>query len=86
MAFEGLRWFDLMRWGDVVPALQKQIGTPISNLGKNLTMKEFGGGFAKRYQETGGFWPIPESQLDLSNGVLTQNKGWGTPESEFLGW
>ena len=49
-------------------------------------MKEFGGGFAKRYQETGGFWPIPKSQLDLSNGVLTQNKGWGTPESEFLGW
>ena len=86
LAFEGLRWFDLMRWGDVVPALQKQIGTPISNLGKNLTMKEFGGGFAKRYQETGGFWPIPKSQLDLSNGVLTQNKGWGTPESEFLGW
>lgn len=86
LAFEGLRWFDLMRWGDVVPALQKQIGTPISNLGKNLTMKEFGGGFAKRYQETGGFWPIPESQLDLSNGVLTQNKGWGTLESEFLGW
>lgn len=86
LAFEGLRWFDLMRWGDVVPALQKQIGTPISNLGKDLTMKEFGGGFAKRYQETGGFWPIPKSQLDLSNGVLTQNKGWGTPESEFLGW
>lgn len=86
LAFEGLRWFDLMRWGEVVPALQKQIGTPISNLGKDLTMKEFGGGFAKRYQETGGFWPIPKSQLDLSNGVLTQNKGWGTPDAEFLGW
>lgn len=86
LAFEGLRWFDLMRWGDVVPALQKQIGQPINNLGVETTMKEFGGGFAKRYQETGGFWPIPKAEIDLSDGVLTQNKGWGTADAEFLGW
>lgn len=35
LAFEGIRWFDLMRWNDVVPALQKQIGVKINNLGKN---------------------------------------------------
>lgn len=86
LAFEGIRWFDLMRWNDVVPALQKQIGVKINNLGTETTMQEFGGGFAKRYQETGGFWPIPKAQLDLSNGVLTQNPGWGTADAEFLGW
>ena len=75
-----------MRWGDVVTALQKQVGTPISNLGTATTMKEFGGGFAKRYEETGGFWPIPKAQLDLSDGVLVQNKGWDNTDSEFLGW
>ena len=87
LAFEGLRWYDLMRWGDVVPALQKQIGTAISNLGQPATMKEFGGGFAKRYEDTGGFWPIPKAQIDLANGVLTQNKGWEDDNvAEYRGW
>lgn len=86
LAFEGLRWFDLMRWGDVVSALTKQVGVNIINGGKETVMKEFGGGFAKRYEETGGFWPIPKAQIDLSNGMLTQNAGWGTSESEYPGW
>lgn len=88
LAFEGLRWYDLMRWGDVVSALQKQVGTEISNLGQPTTMKEFGGGFAKRYEETGGFWPIPKAQLDLSGGVLTQNPGWDDTanDAEYRGW
>lgn len=86
LAFEGLRWFDLMRWGDVVDALNKQIGVAIINGGTETTMKEFGGGFAARYKETGGFWMIPKAQIDLSNGTLTQNAGWGTSESEYPGW
>lgn len=86
LAFEGIRWFDLMRWGDVKTALQKQIGTSISNLGQTTTVKEFNGGFSKRYEETGGFWPIPKAQIDLSDGVLKQNKGWDTTDSEYLGW
>ena len=27
-------------------------------------------------KETGGFLPIPQTQIDLSGGVLTQNAGW----------
>ena len=50
-------------------------------------MKEFGGGFAKRYEDTGGFWPIPKAQIDLANGVLTQNKGWEDDNvAEYRGW
>jgi len=49
-------------------------------------MKAFGGGYKARYEATGGFWPIPQSQIQLSDGVLTQNKGWGTPDAEFMGW
>ena len=86
LAFEGLRWFDLMRWGDVETQLERQIGVKIINAGKETTMQSFGGGITKRYQETGGFWPIPKAQMDLSDGVLVQNKGWGTTEAEFLGW
>lgn len=86
LAFEGLRYFDLMRWGDAATQLAKQEGVAIKNRGVDAVMRGFGGGYKARYEATGGFWPIPESQIQLSDGVLTQNKGWGTPDAEFPGW
>ncbi|WP_418894106.1 RagB/SusD family nutrient uptake outer membrane protein [Limibacterium fermenti] len=86
LAFEGLRYFDLMRWGDAAVELGEQEGVAIKNRGVNATMRAFGGGYKARYEATGGFWPIPQSQIELSNGVLTQNKGWGTADAEFPGW
>jgi hypothetical protein len=86
LAFEGLRYFDLMRWGDAATQLAKQEGVAIKNRGVDAVMKAFGGGYKARYEATGGFWPIPQSQVELSDGVLTQNKGWGTPDAEFTGW
>lgn len=86
LAFEGLRYFDLMRWGDAAEQLAKQEGVAIKNRGVDAVMRGFGGGYKARYEATGGFWPIPQSQVDLSDGVLTQNAGWGTPAAEFPGW
>jgi len=86
LAFEGLRYFDLMRWGDAADALAAQEGVAIKNKGIDTQMKGFGGGYRARYEATGGFWPIPESQILLSEGVLVQNAGWGTPAAEFTGW
>lgn len=86
LAFEGLRYFDLMRWGDAATQLAKQEGVAIKNRGVDAVMRSFGGGYKARYEATGGFWPIPHSQVELSDGVLTQNKGWGTPDAEFPGW
>lgn len=86
LAFEGLRYFDLMRWGDAANALAAQEGVAIKNKGIDTQMKGFGGGYKARYEATGGFWPIPESQILLSEGVLVQNAGWGTPAAEFTGW
>ncbi|HAX95319.1 MAG TPA: RagB/SusD family nutrient uptake outer membrane protein [Prolixibacteraceae bacterium] len=86
LAFEGLRYFDLMRWGDAATQLAKQEGVAIKNRGVDAVMKAFGGGYKARYEATGGFWPIPQSQIELSDGVLIQNKGWGTPDAEFTGW
>ncbi|QZE15090.1 RagB/SusD family nutrient uptake outer membrane protein [Halosquirtibacter laminarini] len=71
-AFEGIRWFDLVRWGDVEKAganyFQRNI--PISNMGVesvyNVTYRP----------ETKGLLPIPESEIRLSNGVYKQNPGW----------
>lgn len=86
LAFEGLRWFDLMRWHDAADALESQVGSPIISMEKPATMKDFGVGYRKRYEQTGGFWQIPRTQIDLSNGVLTQNPGWDTEDCEYWGW
>ncbi|SFK42269.1 SusD family protein [Porphyromonadaceae bacterium KH3CP3RA] len=86
LAFEGLRYFDLMRWGDAATQLARQEGVAIKNRGVDAVMRAFGGGYQARYEATGGFWPIPDSQIQLSDGVLVQNEGWGTTAAEFIGW
>lgn len=86
LSFEGLRYFDIMRWGDAADLLAKQEGVAIKNRGIDTSMKRFSTGYKARYEATGGFWPIPESQVNLSAGVLKQNKGWGTPDADYIGW
>lgn len=86
LAFEGLRYFDLMRWHEAADALASQEGVAIKNKNVDTQMKGFGGGYRARYEATGGFWAIPTSQIALSNGVLTQNKGWGSSIDEYTGW
>lgn len=86
LSFEGLRYFDLMRWHDAADALASQEGVAIKNKNVDTQMRGFGGGYRARYEATGGFWAIPTSQIALSNGVLTQNKGWGEAAHEYTGW
>jgi hypothetical protein len=86
LAFEGRRWADIRRWGDAAALLAKQQGVAIYNRGLPDVMKAFGGGYAKRYEETKGFFPLPVSEIDLSEGVLTQTNGWGSAAAEFPGW
>jgi hypothetical protein len=42
-------------------------------------------GWAKRYADTKGFLPKPQSQINLMNGALTQNPGWdaNTPSKDW---
>ncbi len=87
LAFEGVRWNDIRRWGIAATELEKQIGQPIYTKGNDDISKGFGGGYAARYAATnGGFFPIPDAQILLSDGVLEQNAGWGTPAAEYTGW
>ncbi|MGN0002251.1 MAG: RagB/SusD family nutrient uptake outer membrane protein [Sphingobacterium composti] len=86
LSFEGLRYFDLMRWHDAADALASQEGVAIKNKNVDTQMRGFGGGYRARYEATGGFWAIPTSQIALSNGVLKQNKGWGEAAHEYTGW
>ncbi|UMB52552.1 RagB/SusD family nutrient uptake outer membrane protein [Lutibacter sp. A64] len=68
LAFEGLRWFDLVRWGDVETAFNGTID--VTNSGIPAT-------YSVNYRsETKGLVPIPETEVRLSNGVYQQNPGW----------
>lgn len=67
-AFEALRYFDLVRWGDLVTAFSGQ--TNVKNSGIDAT-------YSVQYRpETKGLLPIPESEIRLSNGIYQQNPGW----------
>ncbi|TRZ45079.1 RagB/SusD family nutrient uptake outer membrane protein [Robertkochia solimangrovi] len=67
-AFEGLRWFDLVRWGDVNNAFGDQIN--VRNSGVDAV-------YSVQYRpETKGLVPVPESEIRLSNGAYEQNPGW----------
>lgn len=67
-AFEALRWFDLVRWGDLNSAFGAQI--EVQNSGIDAT-------YSVQYRsETKGLVPIPESEIRLSGGIYEQNPGW----------
>ena len=85
LACEGIRWSDIRRWHIAEEALQRQVGKKIWNRGVQMTMKDQGDGYAKRYRDTKGFQRRSQSEIDLSGGVLKQNEGWG-PEHLYTSW
>lgn len=84
LAFEGLRYYDLLRWygpeqaGHIID--ENSNGVKVFNAKVPMTVEI---NMAKRMKETGGFNQIPKSQVDLSNGVLKQNPGWDLPDILF---
>lgn len=67
-AFEGLRWFDLVRWGDVETAFSDNI--KVMNSGIETVYK------VTYRPETKGLVPVPETEIRLSAGIYEQNPGW----------
>ena len=87
-AFEGIRWGDMRRYGKeyCIKALEGQLGQKIYNLGKETVMKDQGVGYRARYEATYGFRPYPQTEISLSNGVLTQRPGWDASSALFTSW
>ncbi len=70
-AFEGLRWFDLVRWGDV------ETSNNFYSIEVDVVNSGIPGKYSVSYRpETKGLEPIPESEVRLSNGAYEQNPGW----------
>ena len=71
-AFEGLRWFDLVRWGDVENPAKNYYSVPCNVMNSGVA-----GVYTNTYPiAIKGLVPIPESEVRLSNGVYIQNPGW----------
>ena len=85
LMFEGMRFNDLRRWypekaGEIIQ--KNQDGGYIEFKGVPTTYQELPGrSFAQRYALTRGFWMIPQEQIGLQEGMLTQNKGFGDQDN-----
>ena len=86
-ALEGLRFNDLRRWSGInsgesslaAKALQAQRGKQIVCLGQKAnkrTHEHMTCSWSKRYADTNGFLPKPQTQINLMSGKLVQNPGW----------
>jgi hypothetical protein len=74
LAFEGLRYYDLLRWGIAGEALAAQNGVSVLNSNIPATMEL--GDQAAKITATGGFMPIPVAEIELAKGQLVQTPGW----------
>jgi hypothetical protein len=63
--FEGIRWFDLTRWGILDAAI----------MAKTLEMQTVAPGETTVHGVPSNLFPVPQSELDI-NPNLTQNPGW----------
>jgi hypothetical protein len=88
LAFESVRWWDLLRWSgpsleEAGNVLNKQKGFTLINAGIETPMVNFD--YKARLQKMQGYWPIPQTEIDLSGGIITQNPGWES-DALFTSW
>lgn len=74
LCFEGLRKFDLVRWGIYVQEMNNAARKADTD-SRAGTAREKMTDVAKRITERYVYFPIPQSELQL-NKLMTQNKGW----------
>ena len=95
-AFEGLRFYDLQRWRITKQTLlANRANIPIWNEGNpyiygdvtpgkvDVYMKYGLADIGVRLDATGGLFPVPQKQINLSGGSLIQTPGWG-PNDDCL--
>ncbi len=73
-AYEGVRWFDLVRWGDIMSSNNSDT---YFDRDVDVHNNKVEGIYNMSYPtEKKGLILIPESEVALSNGAYTQNPGW----------
>lgn len=78
LAQEGLRFADIRRWNILLDVMNKPI--------EGIEYRDFSSGTPKHtvlipaerdaYTARDFWWPIPQAEIDLNPGRITQNEGW----------
>lgn len=78
LADEGLRFFDIRRWKILLDVMNQPV--------EGIEYRDFSGGTPVRkvyspadrdpYTTRDYWWPIPQAEIDLNGGRVTQNDGW----------
>lgn len=77
LAFEGIRFFDLKRWGKLGLVTEHRSNIECMCDGSMRTI-------SVPYREaTKGWLPIPDEEIQKSEGVLKQNAGWSSSEGNY---
>jgi hypothetical protein len=79
LAFEGIRYWDELRWGTLVNDLTAEKGAPEFNAGVAATYDPTTA--ISRFGVTKGFLQIPQQEISLSNEQLVQNDGWNSGDA-----
>ena len=69
LALEGLRYYDLLRWGDAQSVINAGNGVPIRTDNVETT-------YSVTFNPSRAFVKFPESQIRLSGGRMEQTPGW----------
>ncbi|WP_091819713.1 RagB/SusD family nutrient uptake outer membrane protein [Prevotella sp. kh1p2] len=77
LAFEGIRYYDLLRWHkeDLITSHRSNVKV-LNQAVETVVSVPF-------RKETKGFLPIPDQEIQKSQGVLKQNGGWASNEGNF---
>lgn len=83
LALEGVRYYDLLRWygkdaGRVLQENQHNVDVLNGSIPGKMSFN-----LVERISATGGFWPIPKSEISLSKGILKQSEGWDIPSANL---
>jgi hypothetical protein len=65
---------------------EKQTNQDCYYCGRPDKNRAHNGGYAARYKATAGFQKLPETEITLSEGALTQNAGWTDSSSDYIDW
>lgn len=70
LAYEGIRWHDLVRKNKYINVLKNKFITNDETTNQEYAI------FASRVNSTSYLYPIPQSQIDITNGLYKQNPGY----------
>ncbi|MDE6468879.1 MAG: RagB/SusD family nutrient uptake outer membrane protein, partial [Muribaculaceae bacterium] len=77
LAFEGIRYYDLLRWHDENLITEHRSNLKVKNLATDATVS------VPFRVETKGFLPIPDQEIQKAQGTLVQNPGWASNQGNY---